>query len=87
MSQCYHNKYPAAITAFGTQSTGLKVKGDGNQFPPDNYNPSYTWGECPTCKYVESARRSTYSCLPGSSVCWRGCVCKRTPLKTCTNNV
>ena len=39
------------ITAFATHSTGIKVKGDGNRLPPDNYNPDYTWGECPSCQY------------------------------------
>lgn len=50
-AQCFHAQMPTAVTAFGTQSTGLKVKGDGLRFPPDNYDSSYTWGECPTCKY------------------------------------
>ena len=35
-------------SAFASQSTGLKVKGDGLHFPPDNYDPSYQWGECPS---------------------------------------
>jgi len=51
LAQCYHEKYPAAVSAFGTQSTGLKVKGDGLHFPPDNYDPRFSWGECPNCKY------------------------------------
>ena len=50
-AQCFHKSTPSAVTAFGTQSTGLKVKGDGLSFPPDNYDPGYKWGECPTCKY------------------------------------
>ena len=52
VAQCYHAKYPAATSAFASQSTGLKVKGDGLHFPPDNYNPSYQWGECPTCQVL-----------------------------------
>ena len=52
LSQCYHAKYPSASTAFCTQSTGLKVKGDGLEFPPDNYaDGATTWGECAECKY------------------------------------
>jgi len=50
-SQCYHKLQPSAVSAFGTQSTGLKVKGDGLEFPNDNYDTAYGWGECPTCKY------------------------------------
>jgi len=38
------------VTAFGTHSTGLKIKGDGNHFPPDPYTGD-SWGECPTCQY------------------------------------
>ena len=51
VAQCFHKSTPSVVTAFGTQSTGLKVKGDGLSFPPDNYDPDYKWGECPTCKY------------------------------------
>ena len=52
LAQCYHAKYPTASTAFCTQSTGLKVKGDGLTFPPDNYDDgATTWGECAECKY------------------------------------
>jgi hypothetical protein len=51
LAQCYHARYPQATTAFASQSTGLKVKGDGLRLPPDNYDPQYTWGECPTCQY------------------------------------
>ncbi len=39
------------ITAFATHSTGLKIKGDGNNFPPDNYNKSISWGECDGCEF------------------------------------
>lgn len=48
---CQHAKAPEKVTAFGSHSTGYKLKGDGNKFPPDNYNPNYSWGECPECKY------------------------------------
>ena len=27
------------------------VQGDGLRFPPDTYNPQYSWGECPECQY------------------------------------
>eukprot|EP01052_Picozoa_sp_SAG31_P048224 SAG31_NODE_9996_length_1199_cov_1.251818_1_plen_219_part_10 len=37
VAQCVHQKMPSAVTAFASQSTGLKVKGDGLTFPPDNY--------------------------------------------------
>ena len=40
-----------AAELFASQSTGLKTKGDGLRLPPDNYQPEYTWGECPECKY------------------------------------
>lgn len=48
---CRHLAAPENVTAFATHSTGLKVKGDGNTFPPCHSDPTYTWGECPTCKY------------------------------------
>ena len=51
-SQCIEHNHKGSITAFATHSTGLKIKGDGNNFPPDNYNRKYTWGECENgCKY------------------------------------
>merc|ERR1719198_2049774 len=50
-AQCLHALAPTVLTAFSTQSTGLKVKGDGLNFPADNYAPSYGWGECPECEY------------------------------------
>lgn len=50
-SQCLHKWYPTAITSFMTHSTGLKIKGDGLHFPPDEYQPEYSWGECPKCQY------------------------------------
>jgi hypothetical protein len=60
VSQCYHEKYPTHTTAFCTQSTGLKVKGDGLHFPPDNYaDGEYEWGECPTCKYFPAPVKKT----------------------------
>ena len=48
---CTHLADAAVVSAFATHSTGLKIKGDGNKFPPDNYNPEFSWGECPECKY------------------------------------
>lgn len=48
---CLHASDPSSFTAFSTHSTGLKIKGDGLKFPPDFYNPEYTWGECPECQY------------------------------------
>ena len=27
------------------------MKGDGLSLPPDNYNPEYRWGECPSCEF------------------------------------
>jgi hypothetical protein len=48
---CRHESDPQKISAFTTHSTGLKVKGDGNTLPPCYRDPTYTWGECPTCKY------------------------------------
>jgi len=59
MSQCLHEKMPSRVTAFASQSTGLKVKGDGLNFPTDNYNPQYGWGECPTCKYFPAPVKKT----------------------------
>ena len=52
ISQCLHLRNASTITSFATQSTGLKVKGDGLTFPPDNYNNgTSTWGECDGCEY------------------------------------
>merc|ERR1711920_746586 len=50
-AQCIKQRSPSILSAFATHSTGLKVKGDGNNFPPDEYNTQYTWGECPKCEY------------------------------------
>jgi hypothetical protein len=50
-AQCLHLADASAVRSFATQSTGLKVKGDGLVFPPDNYDPEYTWGECPQCQF------------------------------------
>ena len=65
-SQCYHKLQPSAVSAFGTQSTGLKVKGDGLEFPNDNYDTAYGWGECPTCKYFPAPVTKT----PGLKACF-----------------
>merc|ERR1712232_645803 len=50
-AQCIKQRSPSILSAFATHSTGLKIKGDGNNFPPDEYNTQYTWGECPKCEY------------------------------------
>jgi hypothetical protein len=51
-SACIEKSYNGSITAFATHSTGLKVKGDGNNFPDDIYKPGTGWGECTNgCKY------------------------------------
>lgn len=51
VAQCIKQRSPDIVSAFATHSTGLKVKGDDNHFPPDEYQPSYSWGECPKCEY------------------------------------
>ena len=50
-AQCLHREMPARVSAFASQSTGLKIKGDTLTFPPDNYQPQYGCGECPGCQY------------------------------------
>jgi hypothetical protein len=47
------------VTAFGSQSTGLKVKGDGLNLPPDNYRAGVSWGECAACQYFPAPVRKT----------------------------
>ena len=44
-----------------TPEVGLKVKGDGLRFPPDNYLPNTTtsWGQCPACQYFPAPVRRT----------------------------
>ena len=60
VAQCMHQLTPTAISAFATQSTGLKVKGDGLTFPPDNYaTGGVTWGECAECKYFPAPVTAT----------------------------
>ena len=51
IAQCLHREMPVHVSAFASQSTGLKIKGDTLTFPPDNYQPQYGWGECPGCQY------------------------------------
>jgi hypothetical protein len=51
ISQCWKQAHPNDISAFATDATGLKVKGDGAILPKDVYNTDYTWGECPDCQY------------------------------------
>jgi hypothetical protein len=60
-------------SAFASQSTGLKVKGDGLHFPPDNYDPSYQWGECPsfvpgTISSLRAASLRSHMCTRLSSL-------------------
>eukprot|EP00591_Stephanopyxis_turris_P003524 CAMPEP_0195520600 /NCGR_PEP_ID=MMETSP0794_2-20130614/17241_1 /TAXON_ID=515487 /ORGANISM="Stephanopyxis turris, Strain CCMP 815" /LENGTH=356 /DNA_ID=CAMNT_0040649989 /DNA_START=66 /DNA_END=1136 /DNA_ORIENTATION=+ len=50
-SPCLHQLDNVNVSAFSSHSTGLKKKGDGLRFPPDTYNPQYSWGECPECQY------------------------------------
>lgn len=67
ISQCFHRESPSKVSAFATQSTGLKVKGDGLSFPPDNYNGGKTsWGECESCEYFPApvvATRELKACI------------------------
>lgn len=51
-STCIKEEYPSSVSAFATHSSGLKVRGDGLEFPYDVYNPAYRWGECPGCQYA-----------------------------------
>lgn len=51
-SICLKQQSPGNVSAFATHSSGLKVKGDGLQFPRDIYNRQYQWGECPDCQYI-----------------------------------
>ena len=44
VTQCLHQRDPSNFTAFATLGTGLKVKGDGNNFPGQA-------GECDECQY------------------------------------
>eukprot|EP00966_Prymnesium_polylepis_P289385 6684867-Prymnesium_polylepis.1 len=62
-AQCLHQLMPDSVSAFATMGTGLKVKGDGLDFPIDNYAPLVgpeseeppeeppMWAECAECKY------------------------------------
>lgn len=52
VSNCIKQEYPKSVSAFATHSSGLKVRGDGLEFPFDVYNPEYRWGECPGCQYA-----------------------------------
>lgn len=45
------------ISAYATHSTGLKVKGDGQRFPPD-WHTNQPWGECPECLYFPQRPQS-----------------------------
>ena len=55
---CMHSWYGSdRIPAFATHSAGLKIKGDGNIWPPDIYNMSTTAGECEDCQYFPTVPR------------------------------
>merc|ERR1711998_809354 len=54
--------------SMGSASTGLKVKNDGLELPPDNYHTEYTWGECPDCQYFPFKPES-YSDSLGLKAC------------------
>lgn len=56
---CMKKLYGDSISAFATHSTGLKIKGDDLHFPPDEYNTSYAWGECPNCEYFPAMVEKT----------------------------
>lgn len=51
-SACLKKEHPLRISAMGMHSSGLKRKHDGLTMPRDLYNISYTWGECPECRYM-----------------------------------
>jgi len=62
---CMHQWYDdERVTAFATHSTGLKIKGDGNDFPRDPYDGHNVWGECPDCQYFP-----TVPVYTGQKVC------------------
>merc|ERR1719189_2998764 len=60
------------VSAFATHSTGLKVKGDGLNWPRCWHNSRYQWSECPTCKYFPQRPQS-----------WSGRGHRSGPLKAC----
>jgi hypothetical protein len=68
ISSCWKQAHPSDLSSFATHSTGLKVKNDGTSLPPDNYNPEYTWGECPKCQYFPFKPES-YSDKLGLKAC------------------
>jgi hypothetical protein len=47
---CLDQADPGSVLGFATHSTGLKVKGDGLEFPLDWYRPINEVGECPECE-------------------------------------
>ena len=61
---CMHSWYEQGrVPAFATHSTGLKIKGDGNHFPPGPYDGE-EWGECESCQYFP-----TVPILTGQKAC------------------
>eukprot|EP00911_Craspedida_sp_UC1_P002274 UC1_evm1s1726 len=66
IGQCFYIWYgPSVLSAFATHSTGLKVKNDGLEFPPDNYNKSIGWGDCDACQFFPLVPRKS----PGLKAC------------------
>ena len=66
IGQCFYTWYgPSVLSAFATHSTGLKVKNDGLEFPPDNYNKSIGWGDCDACQFFPLVPRKS----PGLKAC------------------
>jgi poly(3-hydroxybutyrate) depolymerase len=68
ISSCWKKAHPTDLSSFATHSTGLKVKNDGLELPPDNYHTQYTWGECPDCQYFPF-KPETYSDDLGLKAC------------------
>lgn len=69
IASCMKETMPSAISAFATHSTGLKVKGDGNNWPKEMYRPEYEWAECPECQYFPIVPQTSYSDDLGLKAC------------------
>jgi len=67
-SECIRMWYPNSISSFMTHSTGLKIKGDGLNFPKIFKDTNYSWGECPACEYFP-ARIPTTKLQPSMKAC------------------
>jgi len=55
-----------ALRSFGMHSSGLKIRGDGNDQDPLPSKPKYSYGECKHCKYypvVPSKQPGLKACL------------------------